>query len=425
MLETVNITGWKGLRRRLRTSKAHVLLVQETWVDKDFSASASQWASRRGWKSCWCPAERREGGGVAAGTAIFAKDWPGLRYPPKCGYQWHESRACAAVVDVPGYRPLLVAAVYCHHGQGASAANVALLTDVIANFRAQGEGWSLILGADFNMEPRQLIESGLPAELGTVVIAPTSPRGTCRTRTAARTYDYYMAAGEISGVTDDIRIVEGSGNRTHTPVQLALKPRAAALKALHLRAPPRLPTERVYGPLPPPPEWEKAQPAFEAAVEAARKEPRKKAEAALTTAYALWAHMAEEELADATGESLAKAGTRSQRPHLAWRSVLPEQRPPEGYPSAAALAWLKDLGRELARSDGGATARKAAAGVVRQALSSDAPGGTPCEQVEYAIQQLKAITKDIDDYMPPPRRARLRRKPRLHDLPRDHGRRRF
>jgi hypothetical protein len=249
--ETVNTTGWKGLKKRIKKSRAHVLLVQETWVDSQAMGSASRWALGRGWKSVWTPAERTAKGGLSAGTAVLARDWLGLRYPPKGGHQWHGARVCAAVVDAPGYRPCLAVAAYCHHGQRLAGPNLALLADVGAKYRALGNGWSMALGGDFNMSPSQLVASGFPAEIAAQVVATANPRGTCRTRLASNNFDYFVLAGEVADVFQQVATVEASGNRTHTPVQLRLHPRAAALKALHLRPPPAPPYGAALRPPPP------------------------------------------------------------------------------------------------------------------------------------------------------------------------------
>ncbi len=389
--ETVNTTGWKGAKKRMRKSKADVLLIQETWVAAESVSAASRWALARGWKSLWTPAERTANGGLSAGTAVLVREWVGLRYPPVGGYQWHGARACAAVVDAPGYRPCLAVSAYCHHGQGPSEQNKALMADIGAHFCALGSGWSLALGADFNMEPRSLLDAGFPARLGAQVVAADNPRGTCRTRRAARNFDFFLMAGEIADVVAEVATVEASGNRTHTPVQVKLHPRAAALKALHLRPPPALPLDRVYGPLLPVPDWEETQRLMEETVRAARTRPRAEAEDILAAAYALWAYRAEGELEDATGHALPKRGTRSSRPTLVWRSVLPERRPAEGYPSEAILSWLKDLARELLRANGEGVdeeARREAIDEVERSLMRDMPTGEPCSRVSRARTAL-------------------------------------
>ncbi len=399
-VETANTTGWKGLKRRLRRSAADVILAQETWVEASFTSQAARWAASRGWKSIWCPATRGAGGGISAGAAVLARDWIGLRYPPVGGYVWSEARACAAVVDAPGHRPWIAVAAYCIHGQGASEANCAILAQVGAKFRALGEGWSLVMGADFNMEPAELIRTGFPDELTADVVAAANPRGTCRTRLAAKNYDFFVVAGELMGAVAEVDTVEASGNKTHTPVQLAFQPRPVALKALHLRPPPAIPTEEVFGPRPPPPKWEQDQQFFEQAVEAARTRPREEAERVMSAAYALWAYLAEGELADIAGVDLPKSGLRSVSPRPVWRSVLPERPPAEPYPSTAVLSWCKDLLREMARLCGPKGAAdhvglSVALRSIRHSLGRDAPEGSPCPAAARAM----ASTQELLDRM--------------------------
>ncbi len=89
---------------------------------------------------------------------------------------------------------------------------------------------------------------------------PTTIRRTCRTRSAARTYDYFYVADPLAELIADVDTVEGSGVRTHVPVAATFYPRPAALRALGIRLPSKLPTERLYWPLlPPTTDWDKAK----------------------------------------------------------------------------------------------------------------------------------------------------------------------
>jgi hypothetical protein len=111
IMETANTTGWRALKRRLCTTKAHLLFAQETRIRARDVPMASSWARRHGWKSLWSPAIRGRRGGPAAGVAVFAKDFLGLRAPPMGGQAIYDGRAVAGVVDAPGYRPFLAASV--------------------------------------------------------------------------------------------------------------------------------------------------------------------------------------------------------------------------------------------------------------------------------------------------------------------------
>ncbi len=136
--------------------------------------------------------------------------------------------------------------------------------------------------------------------------------------------------------------MEAPSVRGHDPVQLAFKPRLAAIRALHVRQPPRLATERVFGPLPPTTDWAHRAAVAEAALAAARAG-SPAAERLLEMAYAQWADGAEEELEAFTGVPLAKRGERSKRPKLVWRNVLPEKKFSPSFPSLAAAVWLKGI----------------------------------------------------------------------------------
>ncbi len=46
---------------------------------------------------------------------------------------------------------------------------------------------------------------------------------------------------------------------------------------------------------------------------------------------------------------MAKRGLRGGLPHLVWRSIVPETRPREGYPRAAALSWARGMAVEIRR----------------------------------------------------------------------------
>ncbi len=81
-IESVNTTGWRALQRQLVDSGAHAVMAQETWVTQDAIPAASAWAKRRGWKSIWSAAKPGPNGGASGGTAVFARDYLGLRYPP-------------------------------------------------------------------------------------------------------------------------------------------------------------------------------------------------------------------------------------------------------------------------------------------------------------------------------------------------------
>ncbi len=188
-LESANTTCWAGLKRRLRDTDAHVLLAQETWVSQSRMAEASAWARKRGWKSVWAPAGVGAGGGTAAGVAVFARDFLGLRFPDKGSHIWSDARAVAAVLEAPGFRPFLLASVYLVSGGGTGADNLRILADVGRCYREQGEEWLAVFGGDLNMTPQDITDVGFDRQVEASVFFPPTARGTYRTAAAASMLD--------------------------------------------------------------------------------------------------------------------------------------------------------------------------------------------------------------------------------------------
>ncbi len=355
IMETANSTGWRALKNRLNSTSAHVLYAQETRIRACDVPTASNWASRRGWKSVWCPAIRGRRGGPAAGVAVFVKDFIGLRLPPRGGQTVYAGRAVACVIDAPGYRPFLAVSAYGFTSKGATSDNAGLLRSIGQRIRCQGEGWQFVVAGDFNMTPEQMAAAGFAEQLGGVIVKPSTTRGTCRTPTSSRTLDYCVMSDAMGMAVRSVDTVEHSSMKTHVPVVIELFPRAAAMKALYIRPPPRIPTERVYGPIPQLCDWGEAARVAEEAVEMARKEGRDAAEDKLETAFKRWADVAEMELCDVTGTALPKYGLRGLRPNIVWRSILPERAPRESYPRTAAVTTLAGIAMELVRLAEGGT----------------------------------------------------------------------
>ncbi len=347
-LETFNSTGWRSLKKRLATSKSHVLMAQETWITQAMIPTASRWAKKRGWKSIFAPAASGSGGGVSAGVAIFAKDFLGLHPPHAGGHIWHPSRVVAAVLEALGFRPFVVTSCYLHHGRGPDAQNLGILADIGKGVRGLGEDWQIVIGGDLNMTPEALAETDYDREIEASIFHPPTSRGTFRSSATASLIDFFLVSDRMAAAVANVATIEAAGTKGHVPVALKFRPRVTALKALHIRKPPPIPLERIYGPLLPPPRWEKAQVAADAALAAARSASGD-AEQLLEDAYKLWADTAELELETHAGCNLKKRGLRGALPSLVWRSIMPERPLPSGYPRESAMQWLRGIAMELQR----------------------------------------------------------------------------
>ncbi len=157
------------------------------------------------------------------------------------------------------------------------------------------------------MCPEELVGTHFDRRISATIFHPETARGTFRTMKAKSTIDLFMVSDRLAAAVDKVDTVEASGIRGHVPVQLAFKPRLATLRALHVRQPPRLGTDRVYGPVAPPPDWAMPAAVATAALEAARADVDG-FEDVLEAAYSAWADAAEEEIGAYTGAHASKRG---------------------------------------------------------------------------------------------------------------------
>ncbi len=124
LVETANSTSWGPLRKRLRKTRAHVLLAQETKLAEGKLTEASSWALRNGWKLIAAPAIEGRNGGASGGVAIFIRKEFGATLPSGSGHILERGRAVAAIVEPPACRPILLVSVYLRDGAGLGEANM-------------------------------------------------------------------------------------------------------------------------------------------------------------------------------------------------------------------------------------------------------------------------------------------------------------
>jgi hypothetical protein len=379
---TANTTGWRPLQRLLLATEASVVFAQEHRLLEDAVPAASAWARKNGWKSVWAPATVGPKGGASAGTAIFVRNFVGIRHPERGPAEVERARITAAVIEPPDCRPFMAYSAYLHDGQGLSRPNLALIASIGSHWQAQEDpSLQFVVAADFNMEPTTFAKAGLSNRLRGRLVVPQSLRGTCRTRTKSAVYDYFFMSTPMADMVAKVCTVEGTGVKTHAPTAAVFHERLTSLKALALRMPPDIKREEVYGPRPPPPPWEGIIAAVDKLVTFIKADgDYQQADKLLEDLYELWVDQAEGELADVTGTALPSHGKRSGGPRLVWKSVLPEVKrapPPSG---ASALAWLADVTRDATRL---ATAteeeeeeigRNELIAILRQALKEDIAG---------------------------------------------------
>ncbi len=333
-IDTVNATAWGTLKRYLRYSKAHAVLAQEHHLGPDAIAAASAWALRRGWRSVFAPALEGEGVGWRAGVAIFARAELGLSMPRAGPHVIIPGRIVAALLEAPGYRPCTLVSMYLKDGVGLNAENYSYLEAAGKCVAAQGEGAPFIVGGDMQMDPSAMAAAGFAAKTGATLIATRDPRGTCRSARATSELDYYFIQEDLA---TGIKEVKAQNDRPmtkpHVPVRITFHPKLVSARALTLRTPPKLSTEKVYGPTLPPPTWSEATESTKKLISRVR-DPNFTVDQGFrdeySRVYKQWADLAECEIINGAHHEapIKKTGLRGREPELVWRSVLPE-RPPE------------------------------------------------------------------------------------------------
>ncbi len=336
-VETVNCTAWGSAKRRLRCTRAELVLLQEHHLPQSRIADASAWALRHGWHSLFLPAAEGTGGGWRGGVAILARPHIGLGAPVAGPIEVVPARAIAASVEPPGFRRTTVLSVYLEDGKGTSAVNLRHMQEIGRCVQAQGEHVPCIVGGDWQAAPENVAATGLATQSGMTIVATGHPRGTCRSTRTATELNYFLMTNDLVLGLDRVETVEGAGTRPHVPVRLTFRPRMTSIRALHVRAPPQLPTQRIVGPLRQPPDWADLQARASALADRAAdvSDPcGSDFEAAFGDLYSDWADRAEGEIVEATGACYygdpKKPGLRGKNPLLVWRSIVAE-RPPQDW----------------------------------------------------------------------------------------------
>ncbi len=328
-IATANVTAWSSAITYLHETQADILLVQEHKLGECQADEAVSWLRRRGWNAVMTPAVPGPNGGLSAGTAVLARSHIGLGLPLVGAETVVPGRAVAARIEAPGYRPMTVLSLYLHDGVGLDKTNLEVLRQVGAFLAAQGDSQPFVVGGDMQMPPQEFAHAAFARELGASIAASRDVSGTCRTFHAARELDYFVVKDCMCTGIDAVRTVPRTGIKTHLPVELTFKARMASMRALTIRRPPPLATERIVGPIPHVVDWtDLAEEARTLAADARdENNDTNGIHARLGDIFSRWADAAEIELIEATvdGHSIPKTGLRGKAPVLVWKSVLPER----------------------------------------------------------------------------------------------------
>ncbi len=116
----------------------------------------------------------------------------GLREPSAGSHIIRDGRAVIGILDVPCLRPTIIASLYLVEGEGLVGTNNSILNKLGRAVRAQGNGYQVIIGGDFQNDPERACEHELPRSIACRVVAAETARGTYRAPQGASHIDYLI-----------------------------------------------------------------------------------------------------------------------------------------------------------------------------------------------------------------------------------------
>lgn len=231
-IETANAMGYHGARLAVQSSRADVLLIQETslWHEQA-RTSAERWCLTAGWAAKMAlalPPSNLAGKGSAGVAAMARRNvfgtgfWPGFAstsgviVPNRVLGLW-SNFACKGGLRIASvYLQVGIKLRYRHCR--TENANWCSLMRLLAAIKTSASPW--IAGGDWNLTPKELADSGWLELVKGVVVQPGRP--TCFTKGAPSCIDYFVVDRRIA---DKTRAVVKSGGliKTHRPVILEIR----------------------------------------------------------------------------------------------------------------------------------------------------------------------------------------------------------
>ena len=224
---TVNGSSWSTIREficsygRARKAGGVVFFGQEHRLPGCLQSSCSESMAALGWQVAFIDAAPGEGGGHSAGLVMAIPAH--LGFTQLQGAQgWNFSPPGSPGRLMAGWSPLAMAGgcmvinSYWWCGEGLSIRNLSLMDAIkdLVTFYAQ----PYVLGADFNLEPALLEETGWLKDIGGVLIH--TGEVTCTGTGAGSNFDYFVVAQSIAHGFGKAKLVEDTGISPHTPVKV-------------------------------------------------------------------------------------------------------------------------------------------------------------------------------------------------------------
>lgn len=125
-----------------------------------------------------------------AGTAVFARDWLGLGWPPGRGPIHYDARLITAMVECATLRAMLAGSMYLKTGLGGATPYNLRLLYYAGHVVIMHMPW--LLGGDFQTPLSEVEATLFPEAAGARIVADLSPVGICTSAYVASTLDYFV-----------------------------------------------------------------------------------------------------------------------------------------------------------------------------------------------------------------------------------------
>ena len=260
LVATYNGNAWTTLRRFLRSTKASVVMGQEHKLTAGSLLEARLWAKNNGWQAFFAEGALSDKEGKSAGVFVCVKAHLQAWVPEQCKCEFWKHRGMGIVVSAGGLGPVLFCSCYFHTNTFAKTkaipANLRMLAG-LATFSKQ-IGLPVCVGADWNMVPEVVANTGLLKCLGWHIKRVASVVGSCVTNkgVSVSDIDFFVCSDMITDVIEDVYYCKSTPARPHKPVLLQFCCRPKQFKAMVLKEPKRIPVDPPFGPLPPPRCWD-------------------------------------------------------------------------------------------------------------------------------------------------------------------------
>ena len=240
-IDTTNPNAWStGKRQILARTSADVVLMQETKQRENKTDTAKRQADRLGWRVHLGPALVTSALGTSGGTAVASRK--GLGSSPHNfiadGFKHRIGAAWICAVVKGGVHCF---SLYLKDGDDMGDTNTAILTQLAAAIAAVDGPW--VVGGDWNMTPKALLDSNWPSIVKGHIHAPALP--TCNDST----YDFFLVSSSLNEAVRGIVRLSDGGCKPHWTVRLYLHGAARAKAVRRLVKPDAIPGVLPHGPL--------------------------------------------------------------------------------------------------------------------------------------------------------------------------------